>query len=85
VVEKAEGAHYDAAMVEAYERRASSLYDERRAVLEERLQALWLERLPVLPLVLTARLAAVRADLEGPDWGRADSLWWNLPRWRLKQ
>ena len=40
---------------------------------------------PVIPLVLTSRLAAVRADLEGPDWGVADSLWWNLPEWRKMQ
>ncbi|MBL8951943.1 MAG: hypothetical protein JNK82_14265, partial [Myxococcaceae bacterium] len=56
---------------------------ERRAALDEKLQALWLERLPVLPLVLTSRLAAVRADLDGPDWGAADSLWWNVSDWRL--
>jgi len=79
----ADGSHYDDAMREAYERRQASLYDERRHGLDEKLQALWLERLPMIPLVLTSRLAAVRADLEGPDWGEADSLWWNLNEWRL--
>ncbi len=83
--EQPEGAHFDGPMLEAWERRQASLYDERRAGLDARLQALWLERLPVLPLVLTSRLAAVRADLEGPDWGLADSLWWNLPDWRFAE
>ena len=58
---------FDEAMKSAYERFASSLYDERRAALEQGLQALWAERLPMLPLVLTSRLSAVRADL-----GRAE-------------
>lgn len=83
-VEQPEGAHFDAAMVAAYELRAESLYEERRLELEETLQALWLERLPMVPLVLTSRLAAVRADLEGPDWGKADSLWWNVSEWRFR-
>ncbi len=83
-VEEPEGAHYDRAMVDAYELRAESLYEERRALLDEKLQTLWFERLPMIPLVLTSRLAAVRADLEGPDWGKADSLWWNLPEWRFR-
>ncbi len=75
------GDYYDAAMVDAYDRFMGTLYDERRAQLEAQLQALWFERLPMLPLVLTSRLAAVRADLVGPDWGTADSIWWNLDQW----
>lgn len=78
------GAHYDAAMVDAYGRYLGTLYDERRAQLELHLQDLWFERLPVVPLVLTSRLAAVRADLVGPDWGNADSIWWNLDQWSFE-
>ena len=84
LTERAEGTHYDQEMVEAYGRRAMSLYDERRSALEDRLEVLWIQRLPVLPLVLTARLAAVTARLEGPAWGKADSVWWNLPQWRFR-
>ncbi len=74
----------DAAQLRAlYDRYASSLYDERRAGLELELQRAWFEQLPMLPLVLTSRLAAVRAELVGPDWGEADSLWWNLDQWRF--
>lgn len=80
-VHKPAGAHFDEEMVRRYERYASSLYAERRAVLEESLQRAWFERLPMLPLVLTSRLAAVRVGVEGPDWGVADSLWWNLDEW----
>ena len=39
----------------------------------------------MLPLVLTSRLAAVRADLEGPEWGQAESLWWNVAEWHTKE
>lgn len=75
------GDYYDAAMVDAYDRYMGTLYDERRDQLEAHLQNLWFERLPMLPLVLTSRLAAVRSDLVGPDWGTADSIWWNLDQW----
>ncbi len=83
-VEHVHGAHFDEAMKSAYERFASSLYDERRAALEQGLQALWAERLPTLPLVLTSRLSAVRADLVGPKWGLSDSLYWNVGDWRFE-
>ena len=36
------------------------------------------------PLVLTSRLAAVREGLSGPEWGVADSLWWNVGDWKLE-
>ncbi|MGV3620923.1 MAG: ABC transporter substrate-binding protein, partial [Archangium sp.] len=77
--------HFDRAMVEEYDRYLTSLYDERHTQLENVLQNMWFERLPVLPLVLTSRLAAVRVELAGPDWGDADSLWWNLDQWSLSQ
>jgi ABC-type transport system substrate-binding protein len=80
-VDKPAGPHFDEEMVRRYERYASSLYAERRGALEESLQRAWFERLPMIPLVLTSRLAAVRAELDGPDWGTADSLWWNLDEW----
>lgn len=82
LVEAPSGPHFDAPMVEAYERYASSLYQERRAALERQLMALWAERLPMIPLLLTSRIAAVRAELDGPRFGEADSLFWNLTEWR---
>lgn len=85
LVEAPSGPHFDAPMVEAFERFASSLYQERRAALERQLMALWAERLPMLPLLLTSRLAAVRAELEGPAFGEADSLFWNLSDWRRRE
>ena len=77
------GPHFDAEMVERYDRFDTSLYAERRGALESALQKAWFVRLPMIPLVLTSRLAAVRADLAGPDWGTADSLWWNVSDWHL--
>jgi peptide/nickel transport system substrate-binding protein len=83
-VELPHGAHFDAKMVAAWEDYASSLYDERRIMKEKVLRALWAERLPMLPLVLTSRLSAVRADLVGPTWGQADALYWNVGDWRFE-
>ncbi len=83
-VSKTSGAHYDEEMVERVEAIQGSLYVERRRALELELQEAWFKRLPMLPLVLTSRLAAVRADLKGPDWGVADSLWWNVSEWHLQ-
>ncbi len=82
-VSKAAGPHYDDEMVERVEAIQGSLYVERRQALEFELQEAWFKRLPMLPLVLTSRLAAVRKDLVGPDWGVADSLWWNVAEWHL--
>ncbi|MCC6337302.1 MAG: hypothetical protein IT380_25320 [Myxococcales bacterium] len=73
----------DAALGALLERLLASLYDERRDALEASLQRAWVEKLPMLPLVLTSRLAAVRTGLVGPDWGRADSLWWNVTTWHF--
>lgn len=73
----------DAELLAMLERLDTSLYDERRDALEASLQRAWLEKLPMLPLVLTSRLAAVRANLVGPEWGRADSLWWNVSAWHF--
>ncbi|MDP2272476.1 MAG: ABC transporter substrate-binding protein [Archangium sp.] len=81
---KAVGPHYDDEMAERYEAFDASLYAERRASLEAHMQRAWFTRLPMLPLVLTSRLAAVRADLEGPEWGQAESLWWNVSEWHRK-
>ena len=81
----ADRAAIDAVMVERYARAKGSLYRERRQALELELQAAWFERLPMLPLVLTSRLAAVREGLEGPDWGQADSLFWNVAEWRFAE
>ncbi len=81
---RAAGPHYDDEMAERYEAFDASLYSERRASLEAHMQRAWFMRLPMLPLVLTSRLAAVRANLEGPQWGKADSLWWNVSEWHTK-
>lgn len=83
-VSNAEPPHYDEEMVERVEATVGSLYAERRRALEVELQEAWFKRLPMLPLVLTSRLAAVRADLKGPDWGIADSLWWNVAEWHFE-
>jgi ABC-type transport system substrate-binding protein len=82
---KPAGAHYDAEMVERWERFDTSLYAERRGALEASLQKAWFARLPMLPLVLTSRLAAVRVEVQGPDWGQADSLWWNVTEWHRER
>lgn len=78
----AAGPHFDDEMVERYEYYESTLYTERRDFLAAAMQEAWFERLPMLPLVLTSRLSAVRAELQGPEWGQADSLWWNVADWR---
>lgn len=75
------GPHFDQEMVERWERYETSLYAERRSSLETSLQKAWFARLPVVPLVLTSRLAAIRVELLGPEWGAADSLWWNVTEW----
>ena len=80
-LEQAEGAHFDDEMVERYAYWQSTLYAERRRFLSSAMQEAWFKRLPMLPLVLTSRLAAVRADLVGPEYGKADSLWWNVATW----
>jgi ABC-type transport system substrate-binding protein len=80
-----QGAHFDGEMVERLARIKNSLYAERRDALELEFQKAWFERLPMLPLVATSRLSAVRESLEGPEWGRADALWWNLAQWRFTQ
>jgi ABC-type transport system substrate-binding protein len=77
------GAHFDAELLARYTRFKSTLYDERRDELEAELQAAWFVRLPMLPLLVSSRMAAVRADLLGPDWGKADSLWWNVAEWHV--
>ncbi|MFT3711331.1 MAG: ABC transporter substrate-binding protein [Archangium sp.] len=77
--------HFDDEMVERYDAWVSSLYSERKLFLEAAMQEAWFQRLPMIPLVLTSRLAAVRADLIGPEWGQADSLWWNLNDWTFEE
>ena len=81
-LDRAAGPHFDDEMVERYEYYESTLYAERRDFLAAAMQEAWFKRLPMLPLVLTSRLSAVREDLKGPDWGQADSLWWNVADWR---
>lgn len=84
-VDRPFGEHFDQAMVDKLARAKSSLYAERQRGLGLDLQAAWFDRLPMLPLVLTSRLAAVREGLEGPDWGAADSLWWNVAEWHFAE
>lgn len=80
-LDKPVGEHFDATMVDTLNRVKGTLYAERQRPLSLELQAQWFERLPMIPLVLTSRLAAVRAELVGPEWGVADSLWWNVGEW----
>jgi hypothetical protein len=77
------GAHFDAELLSRLTRFRSTLYAERRDELEAELQAAWFVRLPMLPLLVSSRVAAVRADLLGPRWGKADSLWWNIGEWHV--
>lgn len=63
----------------------TTLYDERRAALVERLSEEWARRLSVVPLVFTSKMAATRTDLEGPELGRAESLLWNVERWTTRE
>jgi len=70
-------------MVERYAAFSGSLYAERKDFLSFAMQEAWFQRLPMIPLVLTSRLAAVRTGLEGPEWGVADSFWWNVGDWKL--
>lgn len=84
-VDKPYGAHFDQVMVEKVAHAKGTLYLERQRGFGLELQAAWFDRLPMLPLVLTSRLAAVREGLEGPDWGIADSLWWNVAEWRFSE
>ncbi len=57
---------------------------ERHAQLEQQLQQRYAERLPTIPLYFNDRAAFTTANLEGPRYGVADSLYWNVERWRLK-
>jgi ABC-type transport system substrate-binding protein len=77
------GAHFDAELLSRLTRFRSTLYAERRDELEAELQAAWFVRLPMLPLLVSSRVAAVRADLLGPRWGKADSVWWNIGEWHV--
>jgi ABC-type transport system substrate-binding protein len=83
VLERVAGTHFDEEMVERYEAFAGSLYAERKDFLSFAMQEAWFQRLPMIPLVLTSRLAAVREGLSGPEWGVADSFWWNVGDWKL--
>lgn len=83
VLEHIDGTHYDEEMAERYEAWATSLYVERKDFLSAAMQEAWFERLPMIPLVITPRLAAIRSDLKGPEWGAADTLWWNALDWSL--
>lgn len=85
VLERVAGTHFDDEMVERYAAFSSSLYAERKDFLSFAMQEAWFQRLPMIPLVLTSRLAAVRAGLTGPEWGAADSFWWNVGDWKLDE
>jgi hypothetical protein len=74
------------AQVEAMSSGSSDETEALRAQVEQlqaELQAAWFVRLPMLPLLVSSRVAAVRADLLGPRWGKADSLWWNIGEWHV--
>jgi len=74
---------FDEAQVDLWRRLSRSFYAERRGQLEERLLRSWGERLPVVPLYFTDRVAFANQQLLGPDFGEADSLYWNVEAWRI--
>lgn len=74
---------WDADDVARWSRLQATLYEERRAVLEAQVGEAWAKRLPVLPLVTTSRIAAARAALLGFEFGKADSVLWNVETWRF--
>jgi ABC-type transport system substrate-binding protein len=74
---------FDEAQVDLWRRLSRSFYAERRGQLEERLLRSWAERVPVVPLYFTDRVAFANQQLLGPDFGEADSLYWNVEAWHI--
>jgi ABC-type transport system substrate-binding protein len=75
---------FEPPMLELNAKLKTTLYDERRGALLQRLSEEWGRRLSVIPLVFASKMAATRADLEGPVLGRAESLLWNVERWTTR-
>lgn len=73
---------FEAALHALWPRVTTSFYAERRAQLVEQAQALWAQQVPVVPLYFTDRVAFGRPTVDGPSYGQADSLYWNVETWR---
>jgi ABC-type transport system substrate-binding protein len=76
--------YFEPPMLDLNTRLKTTLYEERKAALVHRLSEEWAKRVSVIPLVFTSRTAATRSDLEGPVFGTADSLLWNVERWTTR-
>ncbi|MBL8918457.1 MAG: hypothetical protein JNJ54_06320 [Myxococcaceae bacterium] len=76
---------YEPPMLELNAKLKTTLYDERREALLARLSEEWAKRLSVVPLVFASKMAATRADLDGPELGKAESLLWNVERWTTRE
>lgn len=75
---------FEPPMLELHAKLKTTLYDERRDALLERLSEEWAARMSVIPLVFASKAAASRAELEGPELGSAESLLWNVERWTTR-
>lgn len=75
---------FDAAVKAELDRHGATLFDERRTVISKRLQKMFAERLPVIPIALGSRTTAAHVKLSGPAApGEASSWWWNVETWTM--
>lgn len=75
---------FDADIVALYARYKTTLIEERKRVLSQKLQRAWAERLPLIPLVFGVDHIAHSEYLMGLEPGRAKNIWWNAERWYFK-
>ncbi|HEY9723028.1 MAG TPA: ABC transporter substrate-binding protein [Oscillatoriaceae cyanobacterium] len=74
---------YTSEVMTLYTRFQSTLYPERRALLADRLEQIWSERLPVLPVCYGGQGSACEGDLAGWNPLPDHNFWWNAEDWRF--
>jgi ABC-type transport system substrate-binding protein len=59
----------------------STLFEERRIIISQALQKIFMEKLPALPLAHFGEKYIIRDNFVGWDYLAAKSLWWNVEYW----
>ena len=77
--------HFPPEVIDVNHQLETSLFPERRRLLSMRLQRVFAQTLPVIPLAFGTQISARSKALHGFDPGDSGSVWWNVETWTLER
>jgi peptide/nickel transport system substrate-binding protein len=77
--------HFGQELIDLNRHLESTLFPERRALLSMRMQRIFAETLPLIPIAFGQQISGYPKSLEGFNPGQSGSSFWNVETWRFDE